>query len=253
MNTGSKTLESFLRSPHRSIKHSTYFHVYDSLFSRFRGEPITFVEIGVLSGGSLHMWRDYFGPDARIIGIDLSEDARKWESDGFEIFVGNQSDPGFWSNFFSKVGAVDVLLDDGGHTYLQQITTCLEAADFIKDGGLIVVEDTHTSQMSGFGFRGHSFFRWAKKELTSVQNRFSSLRARGWSEKVWSVEFFESIVAFKIQRVFCGVKSEVADNQGLQDGARDLRASDPLSRGSMNLLGTYSPQLRLSRLFRSRI
>jgi hypothetical protein len=199
------------------------------------------------------MWRDYFGPEARIIGIDLSEDAKKWEADGFEIFVGNQSDSGFWADFFSKVGMVDVLLDDGGHTYLQQITTCLEAADFINDGGMIVVEDTHTSQMGGFGFRGHSFFNWAKNQLTYIQNRFSGLEGRGSRDTVWSVEFFESIVAFKIQRQFSRMKSEVADNLGLNDGARDLRASDPMSRGSMNLIGTFLPQPRLGKLFRSRL
>ena len=36
------------------------------------------------------MWRDYFGKDARIIGIDLNPEAKKWEKHGFEIFIGNQ-------------------------------------------------------------------------------------------------------------------------------------------------------------------
>ena len=31
------------------------------------------------------MWRDYFGPKARIIGVDFNPNAKKWEEHGFEI------------------------------------------------------------------------------------------------------------------------------------------------------------------------
>ena len=37
-----------------------------SHLSRFRGEPVTLLEIGVLGGGSLQMWRSYLGPQSRI-------------------------------------------------------------------------------------------------------------------------------------------------------------------------------------------
>ena len=36
---------------------------------KYREKKITFVEIGVLSGGSLFMWRNYFGKNARIISV----------------------------------------------------------------------------------------------------------------------------------------------------------------------------------------
>ena len=64
--------KAFLNSPYKSMKHSTYFQVYDHLFSNYINSEITFVEIGVLSGGSLFFWQDFFGPDARIIGIDFN-------------------------------------------------------------------------------------------------------------------------------------------------------------------------------------
>ena len=44
------------------------------------------------------MWRKFFGNKARIIGIDINPIAKKWEKNGFEIFIGNQSDPNFWKN-----------------------------------------------------------------------------------------------------------------------------------------------------------
>ena len=66
-----------LKSKFKSIKHSTYFEVYDELFSKLRNKKITFVEIGILGGGSLFMWREYFGKKARIIGIDLNPNAKE--------------------------------------------------------------------------------------------------------------------------------------------------------------------------------
>jgi hypothetical protein len=47
---------AFLQSPYRSVKHSTYFEVYEELFSKYKDREIVFVEIGVLAGGSLFMW-----------------------------------------------------------------------------------------------------------------------------------------------------------------------------------------------------
>ena len=131
--------QAYVKSPYRSVKHSTYFEIYDDLFKKYRGKNITFVEIGVLGGGSLFMWREFFGPEARIIGVDLNPNAKKWEEEGFEIFIGSQSDETFWKNFRETVGMVDVVLDDGGHTYEQQIVTTEMLLGNIKDCGLLVV------------------------------------------------------------------------------------------------------------------
>ena len=45
------------------------------------------------------------------------------------------------------MGKIDILLDDGGHKNIQQITTFMESIRYIKKGGKIIVEDTHTSFM----------------------------------------------------------------------------------------------------------
>jgi hypothetical protein len=83
-----------------SVKHSSYFQVYEELFSKYRGKKITFVEIGVLNGGSLFMWRNYFGSESRIIGVEFNPAAKKWEKDGFEIYIGSQSDPPILGSLF---------------------------------------------------------------------------------------------------------------------------------------------------------
>ena len=45
-------LDHFYDSKHYSLKYKNYFPIYEKLFSSFRKKKITFVEIGVLSGGS---------------------------------------------------------------------------------------------------------------------------------------------------------------------------------------------------------
>ena len=87
---GSRLLEIFNRQPRFCYKLDTYFSIYEEQFARFVGKPITFVEIGVLHGGSLTMWREYFGPQARIIGVELNPAAKAMEAEGFEIEIGDQ-------------------------------------------------------------------------------------------------------------------------------------------------------------------
>ena len=168
----SATYLSYMNSPHVSYKHTTYFDSYDHFLSNYRDKEITFVEIGVLDGGSLFMWRDYFGRKARIIGVDLNPDAKKWEKEGFEIFIGSQSDERFWQKFIKKVGKIDILLDDGGHTYSQQIVTTECLLPHIKDGGIIIIEDTHTSYMKGFGDQYFSFIEYVKEHIDKINMRF---------------------------------------------------------------------------------
>lgn len=218
--------QSYMRSPYRSIKHSTYFDVYDALFEKYRGKNITFVEIGIFGGGSLFMWRDFFGPDARIIGVDLHPGVKKWEEHGFEIFVGSQSDESFWQSFRDRVGPVDIVLDDGGHTYEQQIITTENLLLSIKDGGLLVVEDTHTSYMSDFGPQSHSFMEYVKRYIDRINRRFGELYSPASDRRTWSIQIFESIVAFHINRPASELRSEPTDNGGQWDKAEDLRHQD---------------------------
>ena len=89
MEEESTSLSAFKNSPRPSSKHTTYFSVYDHLFRNYRGKKITLVEVGILNGGSLFMWREFFGPDARIIGVDLNPEVVKFREYGFEIFVGS--------------------------------------------------------------------------------------------------------------------------------------------------------------------
>ena len=218
--------QAYLQSPYRSIKHSTYFESYDHFFAQYRNKNITFLEIGVLGGGSLFMWRNFFGKQARIIGIDLNPEAKKWESEGFEIFIGNQSDELFWDNFKKEVGSLDVVLDDGGHTYEQQIITTENLLPIINDGGIIVIEDTHTSYMPGFGPTSMTFIDYVKNLIDSINMRFEKFKNTNSENRFWSIEIVESMVAFKINKNATNLKSEPTVNDGVSRSVVDYRYED---------------------------
>lgn len=235
---------AYVASPYLSIKHSTYFEAYDALFTRYRDRPITFVEIGVLGGGSLFMWREFFGPKARIIGVDLNPNARKWQEHGFEIFIGSQSDPAFWESFRAEVGPVDILLDDGGHTYSQQIVTTEAMLTTIRDNGLLVVEDTHTSYMDGFGPQKFSFVEYSKRMVDRVNHRSCRVEGRPEETRIWSIQFFESIVAFHINRVASTRPCQQTVNGRESDGAEDFRNHDRSALRISRFLQPLKPLVR---------
>jgi len=220
--TGLDVYASYTRSKYLSIKSTSYFQVYEELFSRFRHTKVTFVEIGVQHGGSLFMWRDFLGPDARIIGIDINPVARRWEEAGFEIHIGDQGDPSFWAGFFAKVGDVDVILDDGGHTNRQQIVTVHHGVPHIRDGGLLVVEDTGTSYLSMFGNPSrHSFINYAKRMVDRVNVRSRSLPPDDVAWAVYSMSTYESMVCFHIDRARCSAGT-ACTNGGITSDAGNL-------------------------------
>jgi hypothetical protein len=120
-----------------------YFDIYHEHFQAFRGREVHIVEIGIYSGGSLDMWRDYFGAKARIYGVDIEPSCRVYEEKGYEVFIGDQGDRSFWQDFRRKVPIVDIVIDDGGHLPEQQIVTLEELLPHIRPGGVFLCEDVH--------------------------------------------------------------------------------------------------------------
>lgn len=211
--------------PYLSIKYDSYFPAYEALLQRYVDREITIVEVGILNGGSLFMWKKYFGTKARIIGIDLNPDALEWEEHGFEIYIGDQSSEAFWADLFQKIGKVDVLIDDGGHTNRQQIVTSHYAIQNINDGGLLIVEDVHTSYFREFGNPSrYSFVNFAHRIVDGVNSRSCSLRRTcvEYSSRVYSVTFFESMVAFQIDSRLCK-QSVPTSNNGASRAVTDFR------------------------------
>jgi Methyltransferase domain len=212
----------YKRSKYLSMKSTSYFQVYEECFSKFRNRKVTFVEIGIHHGGSLFMWRDYFGPEARIIGIDINPVAKRWESDGFEIYIGDQGDPRFWDEFFSRVGDVDVILDDGGHTNQHQIVTAHHCIPHIRNQGMLIIEDTVTSYLKLFGNPSrYSFINYAKRMIDRINSRSRNLPPSDPAWAVYSMSVYESMVCFRVDRERC-FAARPASNDGISSDAENL-------------------------------
>ena len=245
MNKNTKNLliyNFFKNSKKYSIKWSSYFQVYEKIFSEYRNKKIKFVEIGVANGGSLHMWQKYFGKKAKIIGIDLNPKAKKLEKNGFKIYIGNQSDRNFWENFFKKEGKVDIVLDDGGHKNLQQISTVHYSLPYIRNGGKIIVEDTGTSYVKKefYNPSRYSFINYAKNIIDNIHRRSPLLKKRLnlYSKKIFLVEFFESIVVFSIDSKKCFQNKEV-HNKAKNEWAIDYRHNEYFKKLKLKLDKKY--------------
>lgn len=179
-----------------------YFDIYEHHFERFRGKAPTILEIGVLGGGSLAMWKEYFGPDAKIIGIDINPECKQHEGPGIEIFIGSQDDPAVLEAVLSKYPDIDVVLDDGSHQMRHMISSFQYIYPRISPRGCYMVEDTHTcywDEYEGGLRREGSFMEFVKDRLDDI----NSFHARGalpvtqFTKSTQSITTYDSIVVFE--------------------------------------------------------
>jgi cephalosporin hydroxylase len=137
-----------------------YFDVYHRHFERFRGRPVTVLEFGVFHGGSLQMWKHYFGPQARIIGVDIDERCRALAEEQIEVRIGDQGDRAFLRSLAEDLGPVDLVVDDGAHMLRHQAATFEEIFPAVAADGVYLVEDLHTGYWAeyGGGYPGRTIF-----------------------------------------------------------------------------------------------
>lgn len=183
-----------------------YFDVYDRHFSRFRNKEVVIVEIGVFRGGSLQMWKHYFGSNAKIYGIDINPDCKDFEEDNIEIIIGSQSDRQFLKELITKIPQIDILIDDGGHEMDQQIITFEELFGHIKENGVYLCEDTHTSYWKYYrgGYKKKGTFMEYTKGLIDSLNAYHSRNKRlpvsDFTRTAGSIHFYDSIVVVEKQK-----------------------------------------------------
>jgi len=181
-----------------------YFDIYHRHFSVFRGQEVTLVEFGVFHGGSLQMWKDYFGPKARIIGVDINPRCKSLEEDQIEIHIGDQEDRNFLRKFRDEIGPVQILIDDGGHTMGQQICTFEEMFPAVGIPGIYLAEDLHTSYWEAYGGgvrRPGSFIEYSK-DLIDQLNAWHSrnpeeLRVSDFTRSVLAMHYYDSILVIE--------------------------------------------------------
>jgi hypothetical protein len=123
--------------------HSYIEHVYEKEFDPYREKEIELLEIGIETGGSLKLWKEYFLNAKSIVGVDISDekiDQRYRNIDGVTMNFGDAYDQKFSDQF----GQFDIIIDDGPHTLESQLK-CIELyLPKLKQHGLFIVEDVQS-------------------------------------------------------------------------------------------------------------
>lgn len=162
-----------------------YFPVYEQYLARFIDKSPTLVEVGIYSGGSMGMWRDFLGESSNIVGIDIEPACKTYESPGVEVVIGDQGSREFWSDFRKHHPKVDIFIDDGSHDQKHQIITLEEMLPHLSPGGVFVCEDVHGIP--------HHFSTY----VSTLATKLHSLKISPFQEHIYSIHQYPFLVVIE--------------------------------------------------------
>lgn len=127
----------------KSSRYHNFLDFYEKHLPKrdFKGRIL---EIGVMDGASLNMWREYYPNAKEIVGIDIRKPKK---ITGCKVLRLDATD----INRLSRLGMFDIIIDDGSHlTSHQQISFNHLYYNSLNIGGVYVMEDLHTSFMESY-------------------------------------------------------------------------------------------------------
>ena len=217
----------FLENTGRVLhKWKHYFEIYDRHFSKYRGTDVHLVEFGVSHGGSLGMWQSYFGPKAKIVGVDINPNCKEFEDGDVRVMIGDQEDRTFLKSIAEAVPRVDILIDDGGHTMKQQIHTFEELFPHIDENGVYLCEDLHTSYWDNYD-GGHkrdgTFIEYSKDFVDYIHAWHSEdterLGVNDFTKTAHSLHYYDSILVIE--------KRPMVEPTHSATGSRQIKRPNP--------------------------
>lgn len=179
-----------------------YFPAYEAHFNRFVNRPLILFEIGVSHGGSLQLWKKYFGPGAQIVGLDVDQRCAALVEDQISVRIGSQADPNFLQSVLDEFGSPDIIIDDGSHVMSDVIASFKHLYPKMSETGVYFVEDMHTSYWTDYegGLRRKStFIEMAKGLIDELNAEWTrgELIPTEFSKSTLSIHFYDSCVVFE--------------------------------------------------------
>lgn len=200
--------EFYLKRSHRILyKWWHYFEIYETYLHKFAGKDIKFLEIGVFRGGSMQMWRDYFGEKATIVGLDIDERCKQYEEGNIHICIGSQADRTFLEEVSQKWGPFDAILDDGSHIMEHMIITFETLFPLLKEGGVYMCEDCSSCYQPEYGgeyLKKESFIEYSKNFADCVNSQFVNFEKADmlppYAEYIKACHYYDSMVVVEKKR-----------------------------------------------------
>jgi hypothetical protein len=178
-----------------------YLSIYARHLESFRNKPVRFLEIGVFKGGSMRLWRRYFGTEATIFGVDIDPSCAVFDGQDAQVRIGSQADPEFLQKVVSEMGGIDIVLDDGSHVSSHQRASFQCLFPKLSDGGLYICEDLHANYWRGWCEGGYkrktTFIETCKRLVDDLHSDFHSHGRDEISKEIAGIHFYNSIVVIE--------------------------------------------------------
>lgn len=120
-----------------------YIEIYEEWFAPLRMQAITLVEIGVLAGGSLLMWEEWF-PKAKIVGVDIDPQFAPAPESRITVVQADAGNQEAMEAVARDHGMLSVIVDDASHDPAQWMSSLGALWPYLLPGGWHVIEDTST-------------------------------------------------------------------------------------------------------------
>jgi len=173
---------------------NNYTPVYSALFKERCDQPLRVFELGLgsnntdapsnmgvfgLPGASLRGWRELF-PHARVYGADIDRRIL-FQEDRIKTFYCDQLDRPSIHELWSHPdlqGRVDIIIEDGLHTFEANVSFLEGALDHLRPGGIYVTEDIAWNHVQDWCGRLETIY---SKQYPSYEFALVVLADRGYN------------------------------------------------------------------------
>jgi hypothetical protein len=212
-------MEKIMTLNELAIKHGTdkgpedhmYTDKYEIYLEQYRDVEFNLLEIGVYNGSSVKMWKEYF-PKATIIALDIDPRCKEYEEDRINIHIGDQTDVMFLKDVFNQYGHFEIILDDGGHSWKQQIISFETLFPLLTSNGLYFIEDLHTSYVpksiwDDYPITGINYFKSLVDKINLNGKSFCGYKEIGnqfldyYEKNIDFIHFYKSMLVINKKQV----------------------------------------------------
>lgn len=157
-----------------------YCTSYEKNFEKLRlsalvqKREVRMLEIGVQNGGSMVLWRQYFGESLYYVGFDIQDPIKQLENITINqyIEIGDQNDIEFQKEVCKKHGPFHIIIDDGGHHTEQMMKSLIAlwgTEGCLLNETIYAIEDLHGIQQSPWWtYNDHDLYYWLGNFTRSI-------------------------------------------------------------------------------------
>ena len=130
-----------LKFEKKSVSGHKYYKYYESYFFDKKNNQLDILEIGTFKGNATAAFYFYF-KNANIISVDIFPDLIRYESKRIKnFFLDNSQENQIEKKIISKNLSFDIIIEDAGHYYKDQIISLFILFRSLKKKGIFVVEE----------------------------------------------------------------------------------------------------------------